>query len=106
MTGATTANSSSGGGEGVNGGVPTLTTPTLTPTTLRNIEQIFAGQLLLKYELIALYLATKLGYYRLTKILVTSYRRQRDILKGRTCKLNLIRGRLGRVSFLLQPSTY
>ena len=61
MTGATTANSSSGGGEGVNGGVPTLTTPTLTPTTLRNIEQIFAGQLLLKCELIALYLATKLG---------------------------------------------
>lgn len=27
--------------EGLNSGVPTRTTPTLTPTTLRNIEQIF-----------------------------------------------------------------
>jgi hypothetical protein len=27
-----------------NAGVPTLTTPTLTPTTLRNIEQMFAGK--------------------------------------------------------------
>jgi hypothetical protein len=27
-------------------GAPTLTTPTLTPTTLRNIEQMFAGNAL------------------------------------------------------------
>lgn len=27
--------------EGLNSGVPTRTTPTLTPTTLRNIEQTF-----------------------------------------------------------------
>jgi hypothetical protein len=35
-----------GGGEvsSSNAGVPTLTTPTLTPTTLRNIEQMFAGK--------------------------------------------------------------
>ena len=29
------------GGSGSNAGAPTLTTPTLTPTTLRNIEQMF-----------------------------------------------------------------
>ena len=29
---------------GSNGGAPTLTTPTLTPTTLRNIEQMFADR--------------------------------------------------------------
>lgn len=27
--------------EGIHSGVPTITTPTLTPTTLRNIEQTF-----------------------------------------------------------------
>ena len=36
--------SSSMGGTS-NVGVPTLTTPTLPPTTLRNIEQMFAGEL-------------------------------------------------------------
>ena len=29
---------------GSNAGAPTLTTPTLTPTTLRNIEQMFADR--------------------------------------------------------------
>ena len=33
-----------GGGGGSNAGAPTLTTPTLTPTTLRNIEQMFADR--------------------------------------------------------------
>ena len=32
------------GGGGSNAGAPTLTTPTLTPTTLRNIEQMFADR--------------------------------------------------------------
>ena len=31
-------------GSGSNAGAPTLTTPTLTPTTLRNIEQMFADR--------------------------------------------------------------
>ena len=35
---------STGGGGGSNAGAPTLTTPTLTPTTLRNIEQMFADR--------------------------------------------------------------
>jgi len=35
---------STGGGGGTNAGAPTLTTPTLTPTTLRNIEQMFADR--------------------------------------------------------------
>ena len=33
-----------GGGGGTNAGAPPLTTPTLTPTTLRNIEQMFADR--------------------------------------------------------------
>lgn len=35
---------SCGHGGGSNAGAPTLTTPTLTPTTLRNIEQMFADR--------------------------------------------------------------
>jgi len=35
---------SRGHGGGSNAGAPTLTTPTLTPTTLRNIEQMFADR--------------------------------------------------------------
>ena len=34
----------SGASGGSNAGAPTLTTPTLTPTTLRNIEQMFADR--------------------------------------------------------------
>ena len=47
MTGATATNISSGGGDGGSSvNCPTLTTPTLTPTTLRNIDQIFAGKII------------------------------------------------------------
>ena len=45
MTGATATNISSGGDGGSSVNCPTLTTPTLTPTTLRNIDQIFAGRI-------------------------------------------------------------